>query len=440
MGENADYLGIIKQAKSGNRASTSQLAESARKIVFVYILRITLDYHLSEDLSQETILEMLRALNRLNVKNTTLFKAWLYRTALGKVQHHFRNQGNKRIESKTIPYADKILEHLPQERRASLDAIIQKELLQAVTKAMSRMKVTYRNVLTLRCLDEMSYAEIATVTGGTELQARLLFFRARQSLKKQLARDGFRKKDCLSALGLFGVITEPFVKSTVAISAIGSTAAKAGLTAAIIGSIFSTQALVTIAVVVMTTLIGISTYKTFTGNSNIQETNLRNIVSAGFFELPSSVIRAYDADSDGWKAVDYVQQGQTLFSVSPDSLLVGPRKQSNMNLVVILSKGDWLEFGYSGQISDGPGVDVCIDGRFSGKYALIFITDGEGQEVQLNSPVSYQNFGGGYRMVGFDISNLSLPFEPRAVRIVGVDDSGPWSGEELYAAWARVSR
>jgi hypothetical protein len=70
----------------------------------------------------------------------------------------------------------------------------------------------------------------------------------------------------------------------------------------------------------------------------------------------------------------------------------------------------------------------------------VFITDGAGQEIQLTSTPSYQHFGDGYQLVGFDISDLSLPFEPRALRIVGKDGAGLWGGAELAAVWARASQ
>ena len=91
---------IVRRARLGDRENIDRLAQLARGRVFVYIYRLTLDYDLSQDLTQETMLEMVKSIKRLN--RADKFWPWLFRTALGKVQHRFRNQGNRRLERKTI--------------------------------------------------------------------------------------------------------------------------------------------------------------------------------------------------------------------------------------------------------------------------------------------------------------------------------------------------
>ena len=47
----------IRQAQAGNMQNLSAVAEQVRQKVETYIYRLTLDYHLTEDLTQETVLE-----------------------------------------------------------------------------------------------------------------------------------------------------------------------------------------------------------------------------------------------------------------------------------------------------------------------------------------------------------------------------------------------
>jgi DNA-directed RNA polymerase specialized sigma24 family protein len=67
MGENTGYFEVIKQARLGSQDSMSRLAQEAREKVCIYIYRITLDYHLAQDLSQDTVLEMVKSLKRLKI-------------------------------------------------------------------------------------------------------------------------------------------------------------------------------------------------------------------------------------------------------------------------------------------------------------------------------------------------------------------------------------
>jgi RNA polymerase sigma factor (sigma-70 family) len=468
MGENAGYLELIKQAQLGSEDSMSRLAEEARGKVFVYIYRVTLDYHLAQDLSQDTVLEMIKSLKRLKIENVNLFWSWLYRTALGKIQHHFRYQGNRRIEQKTIADGLELLNLVPQDRRSGLNALLRKELSQAILKTMGQLNTAYRNVLALRCFDQMSYAQIAAITGGTEMQARLLFFRAKHSLKKQLAKNGFKKEHLLPALGLFGAITASSTKPASAAVVVSSAAAKVGIATAIVGTVTSKSCIVAVATAVIVISTTTTTVKVFKNNAESHTGSTRYVLFDGNFNTirqrdfrPTSIIRTYP-DGSEWKGANYLEQSGwssaylaqsgwqgdyneqrqpgPAVSVSLEKLLVGSRQKGDENLVVILPANHWLELGFAGEIIDGPGIDICFDGRATGEPPIIFITDGAGQEVQITSAPSYNNPTNGYRLTAYDISGLSLPLNPHAMRFVGTDNKGPWGGAELWGVWARVRK
>jgi len=73
----------IRQAQAGNIQSMSAVAEHVRPKVYTYIYRLTLDYHLAQDLTQETVLEMIKALPQLKVPHVNGFWGWIFRTAQG---------------------------------------------------------------------------------------------------------------------------------------------------------------------------------------------------------------------------------------------------------------------------------------------------------------------------------------------------------------------
>ncbi len=54
-------LKLIKQAQLGDRVSLERLAGLLGPKVYAYIYRLTLDYHLAEDLCQETLLELVKS-------------------------------------------------------------------------------------------------------------------------------------------------------------------------------------------------------------------------------------------------------------------------------------------------------------------------------------------------------------------------------------------
>ncbi len=197
---------MIRKAQAGNVQSLSAVAEDVRSKVYTYIYRLTFDYHLTQDLTQETVLEMIKILPQFNVRNINGFWSWIFRTALGKVQHHFRPQGTRRLARKTTSN-EAVLVSQASDDNNPVNVLVREEIRKTVMGAMKAIKFKYRNILVLRCLDNLSYGQIAGIIGGSELKARLLFFRAKHSLKSQLERHGFKRDSLLAALTIFADLT-----------------------------------------------------------------------------------------------------------------------------------------------------------------------------------------------------------------------------------------
>ncbi|UCF17748.1 MAG: hypothetical protein JSW59_09845, partial [Phycisphaerales bacterium] len=97
-----DISELVSRAQKGDRESLGVLSARVRRRVFVYLYRMTLDYHLAEDLVQETVLYMIKSLPRLETTSSLSLWAWIYRSAWGIFQHYIRPQGHQRIVQKTV--------------------------------------------------------------------------------------------------------------------------------------------------------------------------------------------------------------------------------------------------------------------------------------------------------------------------------------------------
>ena len=207
MDTDRGFTQLIYQARLGDHGALDCLAETARQRLYAYIYRLTLNHDLAQDLLQETLLKMVENIEEL--KHPEGFWSWLFRTALGNVQHYYRDLARAQKIELSARSRDRLSKFLSEDYEDGLNRLMRKELSEAVIKAMGHLTLTYRSVLTLRCFEQMSYAEIAGMMGCKELRARVLFFRAKRSLSRHLARRGFSKTLLLVALGLFQALTAP---------------------------------------------------------------------------------------------------------------------------------------------------------------------------------------------------------------------------------------
>jgi len=158
----------------------------------------------------------------------------------------------------------------------------------------------------------------------------------------------------------------------------------------------------------------------------------------GTFEYPYHMIDAYDADDSCWTGMDANGVYRGPIQVVPEKWLVGPPPSDKSG--VTLPPDHWVELLFRGPIIDGPGDDIKIIelGPVS-EQALIFLTDGAGQEKLIDIANS-GTIGGGIdpTEINFDISGIDLAFEPRAVRILGLDTGGEAPGFDIANIRARI--
>lgn len=230
---NLELCGLVAEAKLGEQASMIRLTEVVEDDLRSYIYRITLNTDLTQDILQETLLQMVTSINEL--KRADRFWPWLLRTALYKVQNYYRRQKQKRKFQLWAAAKDRLMGGSATPGPDNInEQMAKKELSDAIFEAMNQLKFDYRNILVLRCFEQISFTEIGEMLECSELNARVKFFRAKLSLKNKLSRRGLGRRNFFMAVGLFGLLTAPVkAVSTTAVTAatfeVGPAAALLGL-------------------------------------------------------------------------------------------------------------------------------------------------------------------------------------------------------------------
>jgi RNA polymerase sigma-70 factor (ECF subfamily) len=229
MTEEQTWTELVKQAQQGHSSSVDLLAQKTQGRLRAYVFRVTLDYELTEDLSQEALLQMVKSLGDLNKAES--FWPWIYRITQSKIQQYYKNKQKTALISEPAFFQDILTYHKENHRDEGLRQLVNKDLSKKVMAAMKQIKQQYRAVLSLRCFEDLSYSDIAVAMRCSEVRARVLFYRAKQALKKELGHQGLSKSLLLMSLGLFGRLTAPAEGGASAVTVTASTT-QVGMTAA----------------------------------------------------------------------------------------------------------------------------------------------------------------------------------------------------------------
>ena len=152
--------------------------------VWAYLVRVTGDRQMADDLLQEAFYRFLRA--AASHENETHRRNSLYRIATNLARDERRR---KLIRLPALVGGDDI------ERLAGSDHAGSTERQTDVTRAMSQLKPRERAMLWLAYAEGASHREIADVLRVAPGSMKLLLFRARRRLAALLGRDakGFKK-------------------------------------------------------------------------------------------------------------------------------------------------------------------------------------------------------------------------------------------------------
>ena len=146
-----------------------------RDFVFKYLMKMTRDASLAEELTQETFFFFF--LNFSSLRNKEKASSWLCKIAQNAYYSWYNEQ--KRYAS-----AD-CLEAVSDETDTE-DAFIQKELSQKALLCLHELEEPYKEVFMLSVLGGFSLKEISSTFGKSESWARVTFYRAKQKLSERM--------------------------------------------------------------------------------------------------------------------------------------------------------------------------------------------------------------------------------------------------------------
>ena len=173
---------LINRILAGDENAFVSLVEKYQKQVHALAWRKIGDFHIAEEITQDTFLKVYQKLSTL--KNPNQFAGWLYVIATNQCRAWLRK---KRIETEPLEETDveKIDEAYSRyvaEEQSKATIETQREV---VKKLLAKLKESERTVMTLHYFGEMTVEEISRFLGVSASAIKLRLHRARQRLKKE---------------------------------------------------------------------------------------------------------------------------------------------------------------------------------------------------------------------------------------------------------------
>ena len=178
-----DDVQLIRNILAGDENAFVSLVEKYQKQVHALAWRKIGDFHIAEEITQDTFLKVYQKLPTL--RNPNHFSGWLYVIANRQCLAWLRK---KRIETESLDNTDtKWIDEDSYSRYISEEhAKVTTETQQdVVKKLLAKLKESERTVLTLHYFAEMTVEEISRFLGVSTSAIKLRLYRARQRLQKE---------------------------------------------------------------------------------------------------------------------------------------------------------------------------------------------------------------------------------------------------------------
>lgn len=182
---------LVVRAKAGDQDAFAQLVEHNQNRVYSLALRMVGNPEDAADLAQEAFLSAWKGLERF--QGDAAFSTWLYRLTSNACIDFLRREKRKKAAG-TILYLDDNEDGAPLDL-PDYDADPHKQLEHSevrehIQQGLAALSPEHRQVLSLREVSGLSYAEIANILNLEEGTVKSRIARARLALRKKLLDTG----------------------------------------------------------------------------------------------------------------------------------------------------------------------------------------------------------------------------------------------------------
>ena len=181
---------LVQTAVAGREASFEELVRRYQRPIAAYVYRMVGDYDAALDLTQEVFIRVYNSLSRYRAEFK--FSTWIYKIAHNAAIDHLRRHA---VREQAIPTSvdGERREVIIESRRLTPEQESErKERRSEIESVVQLLPSSYRELIVLRHSHDLSYDEMAEVTGLPLGTVKNRLFRAREAMRELLVQRGIR--------------------------------------------------------------------------------------------------------------------------------------------------------------------------------------------------------------------------------------------------------
>ena len=182
--EREQLVSLVQAVQRGEPGADSSLYENFYNDVYYFIFKTVNDEELAADLTQDTFIEILQTIGKLN--EPAAFVTWSRQIAYHKCTAHFRKRHDLLADEDEDGYS--VFDTVQEDRAEFIphEALDQEDLKQTIHGMINQLPEEQRSALLMRYYNEMPVSEIAKVQGVSEGTVKSRLNYGRKAIKKSV--------------------------------------------------------------------------------------------------------------------------------------------------------------------------------------------------------------------------------------------------------------